>query len=362
MFQCAAIHKNIRVEGSNATGLRVIPCCVYETNNNYSTLSEYHASDEYQQLSTANDWPAGCNACKKQEQQNQTSYRQHANHALAEIKGRRFELFPSNICNLKCVMCGPASSSALAQEQRILGITDDRYTKEFDASDEVVAILEQADDIESISLIGGEFFLAKSNLRILELAIKRHLPVRVVTNATVILPGHLNMLQQLENLELQISCDGINTHYEFMRYPAKWNIFLANTKTLIASLPRAKINFHFVVQPLNVQNLIPSLAFLNTLKKPTRVTNLVQPEHVSWSILTDEERNRIISVMRSQLAEFKLTDRQRSSITDLIETICCVDYSEVQRRMFSNVVGRIMTHRGFDMVEVERFELPTNSV
>lgn len=362
MFQCAAIHKNIRVEGSNSTGLRIIPCCVYQTNNNYSTLTEYHASDEYQQLSTANDWPAGCNACKKQEQQNQTSYRQHANYLLSKINGRRFELFPSNICNLKCVMCGPASSSALAQEKRIIGITDDRYTKEFDTGDEVIAILEQADDIESISLIGGEFFLAKSNLRILELAIERHLPVRVVTNATVILPSHLDMLQQLKNLELQISCDGIHKHYEFMRYPAKWDTFLTNTKTLIASLPDAKINFHFVVQPLNAQNLIPTLALLNTLKKPTRVTNLVQPEHVSWSILTDAERNRIISVMRSQMNDFKLTDRQRSSITDLIETVRCVDYSESQRQMFSDVIGRTMTHRGFDMVEVERFELPTNSV
>jgi hypothetical protein len=259
-------------------------------------------------------------------------------------------------------MCGPASSSALAQEQRVIGIADDQYTKEFDNGDEVMDLLNQATDIESISLIGGEFFLAKSNLRILELAIKRQLPVRAVTNATVILPGHLNMLQQLKNLELQISCDGIHKHYEFMRYPAKWDTFLANTKTLIALLPDAKINFHFVVQPLNAQNLIPSVAFLNTLKKPTRVTNLVQPEHVSWSILTDAERDRITSVMHSQLAEFKLTDRQRSSITDLIETVRCVDYSESQRHKFSDVIGRTMDHRGFDMVEVERFELPTDSV
>lgn len=362
MFHCAAIEKNIRIEGSDATGLRILPCCVYQTNHNYRTLAEYYASEEYLQLKQSHEWPSGCGVCKKQEQQNQTSYRQHANNAIDDIKGKRFEIFPSNICNLKCVMCGPAYSSALAQEQRAIGIASNQYVKEFDISDEVITILEQAKDVESISLIGGEFFLAKGNLPILDLAINRQLPVRVVTNATVILPNHLSKLQQLKDLELQISCDGIDKHYEFMRYPAKWDTFTANTRRLISSLPSAKINFHFVAQPLNAVNLIPSLAFLNRLKKPTRVTALAYPEHTSWSILTAQDKERMLSAMQQQLSEAKLTEQQHRQVLDIMMSIENASYSEQHRQSFTNIIGRTMQHRGYNMVEVERFELPTNSV
>lgn len=362
MFKCAAIDKNVRIEGSAITGLRVLPCCVYQTDKNYKSLNEYYSSDEYQQLKEAKEWPAGCSACQKQEQQKQTSYRQHANQSLTGISGKRFEIFPSNICNLKCVMCTPASSSALAKEQHTLGMASEQYTKEFDLSDEVINLLNQVDSIESISLIGGEFFLSKGNLKILDFALEHSLPVRAVTNATLVLPGHLDKLQQLNDLELQISCDGINDYYEFMRYPAKWGTFLDNASKLISALPKAKINFHFVVQPLNVKNLIPSLAFLNTLKKATRVTNLVYPEHLSWIILTDDERTNIVSSMRQQLNEFKLLDKQRIVVQELIDTIQASKYSEIHKEKFNATVKKTLEHRGFNMVEVERFELPTNSV
>lgn len=362
MFKCAAIDKNVRIEGSAVTGLRVLPCCVYQTDKNYKSLNEYYSSDEYRQLASAVTWPAGCVSCQQQEQQNQTSYRQHANNALADITGKRFEIFPSNICNLKCVMCSPSSSSALAQEQHAVGLTSDRYLKEFDTSDEVIEILNQASNVESISLIGGEFFLSKGNLRILDFAIEHSIPVRAVTNASIILPGHVSKLQQLKDLELQISCDGIFQHYEFMRYPAKWDSFLSNTKKLIELLPAANINFHYVVQPLNAKNLVPSLNFLNSLKKPTRVTNLVHPTHLNWSILNDSEREELLAVMQSQLSEFKLLSKQHALVDEIMNTIRSSKYSAYNKQMFNDTVGKILEHREVKMVEVERFELPTNSV
>lgn len=361
-FKCANIERNIRIEGSNVSGLRILPCCVYQTDNNYKTLQDYRASDEISHLQTATDWPAGCTVCKQQEQLKQTSYRQHANQTLENINGVRYEIFPSNICNLKCVMCSPANSSAFAQEQRIIGIADERYAKEFDISDEIINILDQSNNVESISLIGGEFFLAKSNLTILDFAITKNIPVRVVTNATVILPDHLTKLQQLNSLELQISCDGINEHYEFMRYPARWDNFLSNTHKLITSLPKAKINFHFVVQPLNAKNLIPSLEFLNAFRKPTRITNLVYPAYLSWDILTNDERNDVLVTMKSQLASARMADKQKQQINNIIDSIANSNYSTEQRQIFNNRVGRTMQHRKINLVEVVGLEPTINSV
>lgn len=362
MFHCAAIQKNIRVEGSAVTGLKILPCCVYQADQNYRTLAEYYSSTEYQELQSTSTWPRGCGACRQQENQNQTSYRQLVNQSLDNIQGRRFEIFPSNICNLKCVMCNPANSSAFAQEQQTIGIINNQYAKEFDLSKEALDLIDSNDDIESISLIGGEFFLSKGNLEILDLAIQRQIPIRVVTNATVILPDHLAKLKQLQDLELQISCDGVHEHYEFMRYPARWDRFIANSETLIQELPQAKINFHFVVQPLNAENLVPSLAFLNTLKRPTRFTNLVTPEYLNWSILTDSERLRIADTMTKQLAEFRLTERQKLQVQSLIETISGSAYSAENRQTFNRIVGKTMQHRGVDLVVAVGLEPTINTV
>ena len=121
-FHCSAIRNNIRIVGNHDTGTRILPCCVYKTTQNYQTLDEYYSSSEYQSLLTATDWPTGCQRCRVQEQSNQTSYRNQFNHSLASTELVRYEIFPSNICNLKCVMCNSESSSALAQERRQIPI------------------------------------------------------------------------------------------------------------------------------------------------------------------------------------------------------------------------------------------------
>ena len=354
MHHCKNILKNIWIEGSAARGLRVLPCCFYITDNDYRTIEDWYASEEYQSIKTAESWPVGCSTCKRQEELNEKSYRQIANEALENTTGRRFEIFPSNVCNLKCVMCHARNSSALANEQHSLGIISNQFNKEIDLGADAINIINKYDDIDSISLMGGEFFLAKGNIEIIELAISKNIPVRAVTNATVITPKHLEKLKQAGDLlKLQLSCDGIHEYYELIRYPAKWNTFLNNAKRLIAELPKAKINFHFVAQPLNAKNLVPSLAFFNTLKIPTRVTSIAVPEYMTWSMLTDSEREKIIATITEQLDQldqYRLTSRQIKQVKDLVYNISKSEYSDQQREKFNFAVGKTMQHRGVDLV------------
>ena len=344
-FYCASIHQNIRIEGSNITGLRILPCCVYKTSANYKTLDEYNTSDEISQLKTATTWPAGCSNCKGQEQAGQTSYRMHANSTLKHVTGTRYEIFPSNICNLKCIMCSPVNSTALAQER---GETE--LVKEFNITADILQILKQQDNIESISAIGGEFFLSQGNLDVMDFVIAHNIPFRIVTNATVILPQHLERLQRILNLELQISIDGIDDSYDFMRYPATWNKFSHNVKQLLAALPSADINFHFVAQALNIQYLAPTLEWCNQQKHPTRITSLVVPAHLGWSVFTSNEKQSLIDTLTMQSEQYKMTRQQKQWIQDLCNTLTHTEHNAQHRMQCDQKIAETLAKRKISRV------------
>lgn len=348
-FQCLAIHKNLRVDFNiqNKT-LQILPCCVYKTPNQYSTIEQYESSDEIQSLKKATEWPTGCEVCRTQESQNQSSYRQHANNSLKNVVGRRYEIMPSNVCNLRCLMCYSGTSTALAKEKFQVGIDTINWSYDVDLSQQQLAILEQDNNIESISLIGGEFFLSKNCLDFLDLVIRRRIPLRVVTNATVLLDQHFKKLQQIENLELQISVDGFGPGYEFMRYPAKWSVFDATATEIIQHLPMAKINFHFVAQPLNIQQLVPTMHYANQKRKVLRVTNLIEPENLAWPILVDEEKQELLATVKQQLSEYKLASVQRDEVNNYLDLMLSSQHNSVLRQQFDNYVGAMVSNRTID--------------
>ena len=344
-FHCAAIHHNIRFDTTDDFRLKILPCCMYKPNQYYHTLEEYYASDEIQQLQSAQSWPIGCGACQQQESQGQTSWRQHANAALSNIVGIRYELMPSNVCNLKCVMCSPPYSTALAKERHVIGIETIDLSRENNTAQQQLEMLSQVNNIESMSVIGGEFFLTKGNLEIMDFVIARQVPLRIVTNATVILDSHLERLRQIKDLELQISIDGYREGYEIMRYPATWDNFSKNTTRLINDLPNARINFHFVVQVLNLQQLVPTLDWCNRQRRHTRVTNLVEPEYLGWQVFSDQEREEAINLLRDQCNQYQITVSQKQLVAKLCDTIQSAKQDLHLRNQFESIVRRIYEHR-----------------
>lgn len=348
-FYCAAIQKNLRLDiDVQSKSLQVLPCCVYQASGKYSTIEQYESSDEIRQLKNATEWPHGCGVCQQQEQRSQISYRQQVNQALNNVRGRRYEIMPSNVCNLRCLMCGSNASTALAKERFHIGIDSVDLAYDVELSQQQLAILEQDDNIESISLIGGEFFLSKNCLDFLDFVIRRNIPLRVVTNATVLLNSHLEKLQQIQNLELQISIDGVGPGYEFMRYPAKWSVFDTIATQIIQQLKTAKINFHFVAQPLNIQQLVPVMAYVNQKRKPLRVTNLVEPQKLTWAILAHNEKQEIGEVIAQQLLENKLATVQVREVENYLNLLATVEYDATLRQQFESYVGSMLSRRTID--------------
>ena len=353
-FHCRAIKHNIRLETDSKNNTRISPCCVYKNKQLFTSITDYYGSQDYHDLVTAQDWPAACQVCEQTEAQGLTSYRNYFDLKPHTNTGISFEIMPSNICNLRCIMCSSDSSSALAKERFDIKLDAVNHSRETNQTIEQLEILKQFDNIESISVIGGEFFLTKGNLEIMDFVKEHNIPFRVVTNATVLLDSHLQRLKSLAQLDLQISIDGVGSGYEFVRYPGKWHKFDHNTKLLIENLPNAKINFHFVAQTQNIFQLVPTLDYTNRFRKHTRITGLVKPEYLGWQILTAEEKQSTVDTVLDQINHFKITQTQKQQVKQIAQAILSSNHVPSLRQQFLDTVPRFYKNRKLSRSDLDQ--------
>lgn len=324
------------------------PCCNYlDYNISHKNVNDYVQSVELKELQNQmhqQALPKACGTCVKEEATGQTSLRQHMNQSRVPFgQGiAQLEVFPNNTCNLRCFMCNPVSSSSLAAEYHALGWISKYH--EVDTVDQTLRDIESLPDLHTVSFIGGEFFLAKRATEILALVRQRKLAVRLVTNATIVLPQHLEHLAHVQDLELQISIDATGSAYEFMRYPAGWHTVNANIRKLKQCLPQARINFNFVVQPLNMVYLIAAMEYANSLRIPLRTTNLQGPLWLNWHILTAEEKTQITAVVQSQMST-PLANKQKLKVQELLDIMNSCEYNSDYRKEFRHRMSSLVAHR-----------------
>lgn len=345
---CQAPFKNIRISMVGPESMVYRPCCNYlDYNTKHKNVKDYVESQELADLQNqmmGDKLPKACNTCEREESQATTSLRQQMNHSrIPYDQGiAQLEIFPNNTCNLRCFMCNPVSSSSLAAEYKSLGWISSY--QELDTVDQTLSDIEAVPNLHTVSFIGGEFFLAKRATEILALIRKKKLAVRLVTNATVILPQHMEHLAAIQDLELQISLDSVGLAYEFMRYPASWSTVDANIKLIKKTLPQARLNFNFVVQPMNLSYLIDSMLYANSVRIPLRTTNLLCPDWLNWHILTNEEKDQLEQIIQSQL-HTSLANKQKSHALEIVQTMHSCDFTPEFREEFRSRMRSLMAHR-----------------
>ena len=129
-------------------------------------------------------------------------------------------------------------------------------------------------DLESVGFIGGEFFVTKQNVELLDAAIERKLRTRIITTGTQRTKKHLEQLQKISDLDVMVSVDGTHATFEFLRYPAQWSVVQSNIVALQQALPGAKIHLSAVLQFLNLQNIIELFEYANIHRLPITVIPL----------------------------------------------------------------------------------------
>ena len=364
---CTAPFTTVRIESfdqhnitSNVAGTVFKPGCVYRAQAPISTLKEYLNGTEMQQLRdnklTGAIPSIGCASCSGPESLGMTSIRQQLllkPWASAEKKIRMLDVFFGNTCNLGCLMCGPDYSSFASEERYRAGLTPYRIPL-IDNTDLVMQTINQLPDLESVTFLGGEFFLSKNSLNYLDQIILQGLQCTITTNATVIPTMVLHKLQQIPELQLRISVDGTEDVYEFIRYPAKWTTLNQNIDLLQANLPHAEFHIAIVVQPLNIQTLPELLDWANHRMIPTHYQILHTPEYLSWQILNTNEKNAVINLLRHKQKQYRLTLQQNQLIQDLINAMLTVEFDSITRLQSINFLSKIINHRKIASQSVQK--------
>ena len=258
------------------------PCCVYKTQIGRvpdQSIKEIFYSEKMEKL--RDDFlngskPSDCSHCWNLEDNGLKSFRQANLHSdkqqlyttwISNPAVYSLDLKPGNVCNFKCRICNPRSSSLYAGEQlakstnpesklRIQQLIDD--SRWFENSEKFIQEFEELlCQIENLDFYGGEPFLLKNLNTVLSKAIKlgqaHHIRLHFNTNGSIF-PAHLlDTFKKFKHVDLAISLDCIGGRFEYER-GGVWTEIEENIKKL-SQLTDDQFNV-YLFPTVNIQNVL----------------------------------------------------------------------------------------------------------
>jgi MoaA/NifB/PqqE/SkfB family radical SAM enzyme len=319
----------------------MMPCCKYQPSTDHTkyniqthTLKEYSRSifiaqirQEFQQ----DQWPAGCVRCKTEEQHNIKSKRQldydrwHKHYAQYEIHCDQWltaSIAFGNTCNLKCITCGSHSSSKWHDEYLEIYGKNFQHVK-FYQNDFVDDFVNQTPGIIHLDIPGGEPFLSgvaeqkKMLNHYVESGQAGNISLHYTTNATVFPDAEWWQLwSHFQEIDMQLSIDGIGPRYEYIRYPAKWTDTVINTKRYIQKeqeLGNVRLSVSHTVSAYNIFYLDEFFTWCYNQGLPTPWLGRVHtPAHMSPAVWPNKEH----IVKQLQLSQFEEVKTWADMIAD----------------------------------------------
>jgi len=321
------------------------------------------------------------------------------NNFTAEHLPKRLELKPSNLCNLKCVMCNSYDSSQVEKELKDLvtkfkgievwagryikisetpGITESNraftdvdqpdWSNNQEVWDSVIKIVP---NLEVLSFAGGEPTLIPFVENILKYCVDngyaKNIKVFLSSNFTNIHKKFLDLMPHFKQFELIASIDGIEKVNDYCRFPSKWSQVSSNylkAKQLMGDHPNIKILINVTVSLLNVMNLDSLLYWIDDLSKS-------HPYYYEWpynlNVIWGPEDQRIenLPIHLKELAISRLNKYKQDSVVlkefpelsekvDLIIRELSKPTTAVEDKLLDEFVMRVSVlneHRGVKLVD-----------
>ena len=311
------------------------PCCKFdysqykESQHNIikHTIDEYINGEVVKQVKAdfiKDKWPPGCIRCKIEEQNNIESKRQ-----LDYIRWQeQYDIYTEdqklitasiafgNTCNLKCITCGPTASSRWYNESQAINkktVKANHFYKE----DFVENFLAHTPNLSHLDIPGGEPFLSgvKQQKDLLSWYIKnnkaKNISIHYTTNAQL-WPDNdwWNLWQHFKEIDIQLSVDGINSRYEYIRFPANWNKFVENCNRYQEAVKinkNIRLSVSHTLSAYNVYYLDEFFTWCKHIGLPRPwVGRVHDPEHMRVSIFPEDIKQDIVQhLLRSEFNDVK---------------------------------------------------------
>jgi MoaA/NifB/PqqE/SkfB family radical SAM enzyme len=262
-----------------------------------------------------NKFPYNCGDCYQKEQHHTKTNLENISNRLYHIKilkdspfklykdEHQFELQQMdlrwrNTCNFACVYCDHHFSSVWAQFEGI----PDKMTNE--AMDETFNFVrENIKNLKTIYMAGGEPFLIKENLKIIDL-IKNENPdllLRINTNLSILTPKLYGQLKTLKNVHWIVSAESTGAKFNYIRWPGKYTTLKENLRK-IQKLPH-KVTINMTWNILCVSNI---LEFIDDMVKIG-----IHPNQLVMNSVQDPIEQSVLNITKSQRDELVAEIKRR---------------------------------------------------
>ena len=358
------------------------PCCnsswKYDTKDGYFvnkkiTHQKWFDGEVMEQLRS--DMLSGvknsmCNVCWKDEEHSGRSIRKRyvdkfshlVNEDIHNPQIKYLDLKLSNECNLACRMCDYTNSNLILKDvneiqKRNLALPENWEKSPTHESkmnekgikvapkhiiDEVYSLLPQ---LRVLKLTGGEPTVSPEVLKLFEICIDegyaKNLKLNITTNGTKFNSRFLEKIKHFKDVHLNISCDGYDKVYNYIRYPFNWNKFAER----IDDIAQGNVSFSISTLPqmYNIENLnklqtffnpyfedggLQGSIFVNTFLRPENTYNSLNfvPLHILQYANKKIKRNNNSHVLKGTLERlirknYQPTDADNIKIVKSITSI-----------------------------------------
>lgn len=312
--------------------------------------SDIHKKIRLQLLS--DEQPVECNTCWVKERSGGGSRRKFSNRVFSHytlttaqeqthIDGtidatpEYWDIRFGNLCNLKCVMCGPQSSSMWYKDWAKVydtdHFTDSGKTIYFDDKHQLDqtynwwqspafwdALQENLHSIKHIYLVGGEPTIIEQHYEFLQMlvdaGVSKNITLEYDTNLTNVHTRALDLWTNFEKLFLRLSVDDYGEQNDYIRYPSKWNIIERNVSTLRNSIPDLRLEVSLTWQVLNAFTFIELLNFFKNDEVSIRI--LSSPEFLDCAWLPTTAKQDLITLYKKHNVPDHLINYLQDTIND----------------------------------------------
>lgn len=287
------------------------PCCWFKTGIAADSKSEYH--DKLSKL----DIEYNCSHCIKLEESGSSwSHRQLFNDPKEFVIGVCFD----NICNLQCVTCSPVHTSRLIQEweqlEKFHGDYDKKYytklSKQAPGKLEFIKTLLANNTFQTLRLeiFGGEPLINPTVFKfidwIAEQPFAKQTTLSITTNGTTVSEKIEEYTRYFKHVGLQLSIDGINAEFEYLRYGASFATTVDTVNAYYAIIDKASNFTCSINYTLSWMNCLHFAEFYNWVATSyplmhLHLTKLEGPDYYSVNLLSTSQRNAIVDAVLEKL-------------------------------------------------------------
>lgn len=311
----------------------IAPCCKFQHkyydekfNIQNDQIDTYKNSRTLKIIKTElqnHQWPKGCERCKIEEESgieskrilDQQRWQEHYDaYDIIQSKFITASIAFGNTCNLKCITCNPFSSSRWQKEyQEIYGIKIENH--HFYKKDFVQDFVAYAPNIIHFDIPGGEPFLSgiKEQQELLDYYIEsgraNEISLHYTTNG-IVWPDDFwwKQWKHFKEIDLQISIDGIDRRYEYIRFPAVWGELVVNVNRYLekqTQVQNLRLSVSHTVSAYNIAYLPEFVLWCKQIGLPEPWLGRVhKPEFMRPSVWPESAKEYIVGVLTN--SEFSI--------------------------------------------------------